>query len=343
MEVVSKMTSRKALIVAAALFTALLAALALLVDWPLVLRMLADANRPILAGAALLLILGYVTYAERWRYLLGTRASYRDVFHTANVASMLNALLPGRPGDPVRVLLLSGKSGAPVFAVTSSVVVERWYEQIMRLAALGGAVIFGAGAQVTALTTLGSVAYLIGSFLLMLFLLKRRVWVIAKLPPLIARLPRITEAQARTWLTDLIDGLAGISTPSRLLVTLFWSLLTWGLFWGYHYLCLLALHPTLPANQLLAISLGSLALVPPSATTVPGVYQMSMVVPLALVGYGRNLLTSYSLVMNVLEMVVVITLGLWGAFATGLTIRDLLLKAQDAIVNEFKAFTGGSS
>ena len=61
---------------------------------------------------------------------------------------------------------------------------------------------------------------------------------------------------ARRWLDDLIDGLAGISSPSRLLIALIWSLVTWGLFWAFHFLCLSALHPTLPMNQLLAISLG---------------------------------------------------------------------------------------
>ena len=69
---------------------------------------------------------------------------------------MVNVLLPGRPGDPVRVLLLAGNTGAPVFGVTSSVVIERWYEQIMRLAAFGGALIYGAGAHASSLTAIGS-------------------------------------------------------------------------------------------------------------------------------------------------------------------------------------------
>jgi uncharacterized protein (TIRG00374 family) len=342
MEIVYKLTSRKTLALVLVLFVALLVVAARFIDWKMVWDMLSAANRPILAGAAVMLVLGYISYAERWRYLLGDRAGYRPVFHTANVGSMLNALLPGRPGDYVRILLLHQKSGAPVFAITSSIVVERWYEQIMRLAAFGGAVIFGAGAQVSALTTLGSAAYLVLSFLVMIFLLKRREWVLQKAPPVLARLPRLTEERARSGLTDLIDGLSAISSPSRLLTTLFWSLVTWSLFWGYHYLCLLALHPYLAPNQLLAISLGSLALVPPSATTVPGVYQVSMVIPLALVGYSRSLLTTYSLVMNVLEMAVVLLLGLWGTFAIGLTIHELLVKAQEAIANEIKSLTGGN-
>lgn len=334
MDLVYKLTSRKALAVGGILLLVLLAVLATLVDWRMVVDMLSRADRPMLAAAILLLIIGYVVYAVRWYYLLGGRIGFLPIFHTANAGTLVNVLLPGSPGNAVRIFLLGGKTGAPLLAVTSSVVVERWYEQIMRLACLGGALIFGAGAQISLLTTLGSVSYLIFSFLLMVFMLRRREWVLLNAPGVIARLPRITEERARGWLADLIEGLSGISSPRRLFATLLWSIFTWSLFWGFHVLCLLSLHPYLPPNQLLAISLGSLALVPPSATTVPGVYQMSMVVPLALVGYGRSLLTSYSLVMNVLEMVVVILLGLWGTFATGLTLHQLLDKARDVVADE---------
>jgi hypothetical protein len=55
------------------------------------------------------------------------------------------------------------------------------------------------------------------------------------------------------------------------------------------------------------------------------------------VGYGRALLTSYSLVMNVLEMVVVILLGLWGTFGVGLTLQQLLAKARALVAEELSA------
>ena len=143
-------------------------------------------------------------------------------------------------------------------------------------------------------------------------------------------MPRIHEKDAHRWLGDLIDGLAGISSPGRLLLGLIWSLVTWGLFWGFHFLCLAALHPTLPSNHLLAISLGSLALAPPSATTFPGMYQISVVVPLALAGYNRDLLTGYSLVMNTAEMIVVLLLGILGTLSIGLNSHQLLDKARSA-------------
>lgn len=315
----------------------LLAVLAVFVDWGLVLRMMANADRPLLAASIVMLFLGYGAYAARWRFVLARRPRYSAVFHTANAGTMVNMLLPGRPGDAARVLLLAGKTGTPVFTAASSIVVERWYEQIMRLAALGGALVFGAGAQASLLPMLGSVGYLVGSFILMVFMLRRRDWVLASIPPLIARLPRLEEPQVRHWLAELIAGLDGVASVRSLSVALVWSALTWAFFWGFHFLCLLSLHPAMAPNQLLAISLGSLALAPPSATTLPGVYQMSVVVPLALVGYNRDLLTTYSLVMNIVEMAVVLLLGAWGAFAAGLTLHQLFAKSRGPEAEEVQA------
>lgn len=339
MELFFKLTTRRNLAIGIIIFLVVMAALATLVDWQSVFAMLAAADPRQLAAATILLVIGYLAYAERWRYLLGDRPAYSATFHTANVGTMVNTLLPGRPGDAIRIVLLSQRTGIPVFAVTSSVVVERWYEQIMRLAAIGGALVFGAGAQVSAITMLGSLAYLIGSLGLMVFMLRRKDWILLKAPPLIARLPRIHEDHSRRWLSDLIDGLARISSPRRLLTILIWSIITWGFFWGFHFLCLAAIHPTLETNQLLAISLASLALVPPSASTLPGVFQVSMVVPLTLVGYDSTMLTSYSLVLNIVEMAVILIFGVVGAVSSGLTIVQLVERAREGLEEEIEAMS----
>lgn len=328
------LSSRKSAALGALLFILVLGLLATLVDWPLVVKILTRADFIQLTAATTLLMFGYTAYALRWRYLIKHRPTLSATFHNANIGSMVNALLPGRPGDAVRTLLLAGKCNLPALEVASSVVVERWYEQIMRLAAIGGALMLGVGAGVTGLTALGSLLYLTASYLIMIFLLQNRAWVLKKAPPLAARLPRVSEESAHQWLSNLIDGLSGISQPRRLLVALLWSILSWMCFWGFHYLCLEALHPQLNINSSLAISLATLALVPPSATTAPGVYQMSMVIPLALLGYNRHMLTSYGLVMNVLEMLIVVLLGVLGMFSAGIPARELIQRAKDAFAAE---------
>jgi uncharacterized protein (TIRG00374 family) len=321
-----------------ALFSVLLllflAVLATLVDWPVVMDMLAQANRFALVGGTVLLLIGYVFYAIRWRYLMKDIPRLPAVFHTANVGNMVNTLLPLRPGEAIRILLLCSKGPPPPLMAASSIVVERWLETILRMAALGGAFIFGAGAAVSGLTIIGSVAFLAISFLFMVWLVQRREKALLVIPPWLGRLPRLTEDDARRWLEHLIDGLNGVSSLRRLLIALVHSVITWTFFWGFHYLSLLALHPDLPTEQLLGISLGSLALVPPSATTLPGVFQVSMVAPLALMGYDTALLTTYSLVLNTITLIVVILLGVWGTFASGLTLRQLADQTEAAALEE---------
>jgi uncharacterized protein (TIRG00374 family) len=326
--------SSKGMALFSALLLVFLLLLATLVDWPEVIDMLAKANGYALAASMLLLLIGYIFYAIRWRYLMKDIPHLTAVFHTANVGNMVNTLLPLRPGDAIRILLLCSKGPPPALMVASSIVVERWLETILRLAALGGAFIFGAGAAVSCLTIIGSLAFLAISFLFMVWLVRQREKALSVIPPWLGRLPRLKEEDARRWLENLIDGLSGVSSLRRLFVALVYSVITWTFFWGFHYLSLLALHPGLTNEQLLGISLGSLGLVPPSATTLPGIFQVSMVAPLALMGYNTALLTSYSLVLNTLTLIVVVLLGVWGTFASGLSLRQLADQTEAAALEE---------
>lgn len=314
--------SRKGLLASALVLVLVILFFAFFVDWRTSVAQLRQADRALLALAIIFLFVGYLIYAIRWHLLLGKQARYLAVWHTSNIGNLFNTLLPARPGDAARIFILSNKQDLPVLTVTSSIVVERWLEQIMRLAALGGAFLYGAGVPVSDITILGSVLFLIGMMLFMLWMIRRRELVLGRFPPLLARLPRVTEEGARQQLSNLIDGLATMSTAHRLLGALLWSVLSWAFFWGFHFLCLEALHPSLSLETTLAISLGSLALVPPSASTLPGVYQLSMVVPLALMGFDKTLLTSYSLLMNVVEMIMILALGMWGIMWSGISLAE---------------------
>jgi len=328
---VPKITAaRRNLLIWLLVLAGILAAMAYFLDWRLVLVQLARANWWKLGLSSLVLLVGYILFALRWRLFLHSRPGFQPIFHTSNIGNMANTLLPMRPGDLMRVFLLHGAAGTPFMQVTSSLVIERWYEQIMRLAALGGAVAFGAGLVVSRQAVWGTVIFLGLVFGLMVWMVRRQELVLAKFPPWLARLPRLSEEQARNGLVHLLEGFANLSSPARMLEGLLSSLLTWAFFWGFHYLCLLSLQPGLPQQTLLALSLGSLALAPPSATTLPGMYQVSVVLPLAVLGYERNLLTSYSVLLNLTEMLLVNLLGVWGAASLDVSLDRLFNRAQVA-------------
>jgi uncharacterized protein (TIRG00374 family) len=314
-----------------ALIGAIVALFVWFVDLAAVGRVLKTADFPLLLLASLCLILGMLFYAVRWRLLLGNKPSLLLTFHASNIGHAGNIIVPARAGEAMRIVVL-GQSGTVSYTeATSSFVVERLFEQLMRLLALVAAVAVGAGIELSSGSILAGVAVLVGAFAGIYWLVRHREAVLARGPVWLARLPRVTEAGARRSLLDLLDNLTAVSEPKLLAQVIVTSLLAWGFFWGFFYVALLALgEGFLPADRL-AVSLGALALSPPSAPTQPGIFHASVVLPLVAVGFSEVALTAYAVLLHILEMVWMIGLALWGLSQTGLSMRAML--GQNAITD----------
>ena len=95
--------------------------------------------------ALILLLVGYAIHAVRWRWLLSEKSRFLDTFHAANVGHLVNLGIPAGAGHVARVIVLGQEEAIPVAEGASSVAVERWLELIMRVLALGIAIVLGAG------------------------------------------------------------------------------------------------------------------------------------------------------------------------------------------------------
>ncbi|WP_420628536.1 lysylphosphatidylglycerol synthase transmembrane domain-containing protein [Candidatus Leptofilum sp.] len=298
------------------------------VDLAAVGRVLQTAVPTYLLLASLLLVLGLLFYAWRWRLLLGNKPTLLQTFHASNIGHAGNIIVPARAGEAMRIVVL-GRGGAVSYTeATSSFVVERLFEQLMRLLALVTAVAVGAGITLSPGSILGGVAVLVAAFAGIQWLVRRRERVLARWPSALAKLPRITEAGARRTLTDLLDNLTAVSEPKQLARVMGTSLLAWGCFWGFFYVTLLALGQGFPPEERLAVSLGALALSPPSAPTQPGIFHASVVVPLAAVGFDEVALTAYAVLLHILEMVWMIGLAMWGLVQSGLSVGAMLQREE---------------
>lgn len=271
--------------------------------------------------ASILLILGLLFYALRWRLLLGNKPTLVQTFHASNIGHAGNIIVPARAGEAMRIVVLGRSEAVTYTEATSSFVVERLFEQLMRLLALVAAVAVGAGIELSPSSIMGGVMVLVAAFAGIQWLVRRRERVLARWPATFAKLPRITEDGARRTLTDLLDNLTAVSEPKQLAKVMAASLLSWGCFWGFFYVTLLALGDRLPVDDRLAVSLGALALSPPSAPTQPGIFHASVVVPLAAVGFDEVALTAYAVLLHILEMVWMIGLALWGLVRSGLSLK----------------------
>ncbi len=318
------MKPRTSLLLTAGLILLIMALFAALVDLQAVFLQLrrADWQLSLLAAGALLLGLGL--YALRWQMLLVNRAAYADVFHAANIGHMTNILVPLRAGEAARVAAISRDPGVSLSQGTSSVAVERWLEQLMRLAALGGALALGIGLELSPRTIFGGLAALALALTGMIALVRGRARVEVRGGRWLGRLPRVTEAQAREVIAGFLEGLSGVASPRRLAGAFTLSVLSWLCFLGFHYLALRALPGSLTLQQIMSVSLGSLALAPPSAPTQPGIYHASIVAPLGLLGYSAAALTAYAVLLHALQMAGMVALGAWGVGQMGVSYRSTL-------------------
>ena len=301
-----------------------------LVDWHEVGRVLREAKITYLLMASAALVAGLLAYAWRWRVLLDNKPSLLHTFHASNIGHAGNMLIPGRAGEPARIVVMGQDKEVSVATATSSFVVERLFEQIMRLLALGAAVVSGVELEGKTGTVIGGVAFLVGAFLGIAWLVRHQEVVLERGPKLLAKLPRLTEERAKVWLKDLLANLEAVAEWRRLAAVSGASLVAWGCFWGFFYLTLLALGDSFLPEQRLAVSLGALALSPPSAATQPGLFHASVVGPLTAVGFANDTLTAYAILLHILEMIWMIGLAVWGLLQTGLSWRQLLSSKEES-------------
>lgn len=294
--------------------------LILFVDVAAVYQELRRARPVYMLASSLFLLAGLACFAARWRFLLQNKPGFWRTFHACNIGHAGNILLPGRVGEPARIVVMGQDETVSYTEATSSFVVERLFEQMMRLLALATAVTLGSGIKPTPGAMAGGILFLAVMFSLIFWLVRRRERTVRWGTAVLSKLPRVTPEKAEHWLNDLLDNLQYVSSLSHTAQTIGWSFLSWFCFWAFFYLALLALGDRIPAANRLPISIGALALSPPSAATQPGLFHGSVIIPLTAVGFDRNILTAYAILLHAIEMFWIILLAIIGLWWTGVSV-----------------------
>lgn len=315
-----KSGNKKQIVILLLVIVIILVLFAVLVDIPLVLSELANADPRYVALASAALICGLIAYAVRWRALLGNKPPLIFTFHAANLGHAGNIIIPFRAGEVIRILVMGRSEIVSYTEATTSIVVERLFEQLMRILTFVLAIIVGVGFKVTIGSVIGGVGFLVLGFGAIAWLIHNQEFTLEKGSAILGRLPRVSPESARHSLKDLLDNLKLVSKPRQFGFILFFSFITWAFFWAFFYLTFLALSFNLGPGQQFAVSLGALALSPPSAPTQPGLFHASIVVPLTALGFNAEMLTAYAILLHIQEMFWVILLGIWALIATGLSL-----------------------
>ncbi len=272
------------------------------VDLNRVGAILAAGDPVLLTAAVLAFLVGMAVYALRWWMLLPA-ASFWPVFHAANLGHAGNILIPGRAGEPGRVLALARSGEATGAQATSSVLVEKFVEQPTRVLFCGLALM--AGLELPPPLVRG---LLLGLVLLSLVFLSLLLFQNAALE----RIPRWFgqgEEKVRAILRDMYATAAFLAAPGRALAVVGLTLVTWGFFTASFWLTAWALE--LPGSAL-SFSLLAMGVSSPTAPTQPGLFHASLIPLMVAVGYPKEPVSAVVIVLHLYQMGPMIGAGLLG-------------------------------
>jgi phosphatidylinositol alpha-mannosyltransferase len=290
-----------------------------------------------LALMGLSLLLRAISWHEVLRAALpDTHLAWAPVLRATMIGVMASAVFPGRIGEPTRIVVLSRRLEGPqrrLLPIVTGTVFSQTLINLLALAILASVTFssipvhgrFAAILAVAAVPLALCALVLLGPGLLRL---GRRS------PSLRLRLAAATIARL---LGLARQGLAVFVTPSHGIAAVAAQLCAWMLQWLACYAVLLALgvpaHPTLVAAAAVLLAVNVSAVLPATPSNV-GVFQAACLVVLAAYGVGASQAIAYGIVLQAVEVVTALVLGIPALLGEGLTWRDIRHASGEATLGD---------
>jgi phosphatidylinositol alpha-mannosyltransferase len=325
-------TARRAgVAMAAVLFVAVLAFALTRLDLPHVVHALVSASPGWVVLALALMMLSLLARAASWRATL--RAALPDfhmpwgsVARATMIGVMASAVFPGRIGEPTRILVLSRRLEGPATRTFPVVAGTVFSQTLINLAALG----------ILAAVTFSSVSLLRGdaSTLEAVLAVPAFVALFVFGGPALLRLAQRSRSQriragaiAFAGLLRLAQrGLVVFREPRHGAPAVGFQLLAWALQWGSCYMVVLALglqHHATPATAAAILLAVNVTAVLPATPSNVGVFQAACLVVLAAYGIGAGPALAYGIILQAIELLTALLLGLPALFREGMTWQDI--------------------
>jgi phosphatidylinositol alpha-mannosyltransferase len=325
-------TARRAgLVVAAILLAAVLAFALSRLDLPHVAHALLSASPGWVVLALALMMLSLLARAASWHATLraalpDARVAWRAVARATTIGVMASAVFPGRIGEPTRILVLSRRVEGPASRTFPVVAGTVFSQTLINLAALG----------ILAAVTLTSVPLLRGgaSALEAVLALPLFVALFVFGGPALLRLAQRSRslrirggAIAFAGLLRLAQrGLVVFARPRYGAPAVGFQLLAWALQWGSCYMVVLALglqhQATLVTAAAVLLAVNVTAVLPATPSNV-GVFQAACLVVLAAYGIGAGPALAYGIILQAIELLTALALGVPALLSEGMTWRDI--------------------
>ena len=322
---------RLGIVTAALAFAALLAYALSKLNLPRVGHALISASPGWLVLALALMMLSLLARSVSWHAVLRAalpdqRLRWAPILRATMIGVMASAVFPGRIGEPTRVLVLSRRLQGPSTRTIPVVAGTVFSQTLINLVALG----------ILAAVTFSSVPLLRGHASALEAVVAAPVFValfVLGVPPLLRLAQRSHNVRIRTGAIAFAEllrlgrqGLVAFAKPRYGVPAVGAQLFAWALQWGSCYMVILALGlnpqatPVTAAAILLVVNVS--AVVPATPSNV-GVFQAACVVVLAAYGVGAGQGLAYGIILQAIELLTALTLGVPALLREGMTWQDI--------------------
>jgi phosphatidylinositol alpha-mannosyltransferase len=287
-----------------------------------------------IALAVMLMMLSLFLRASSWHQTLraalpDTPIRWPPVIRATMIGVMASAVFPGRVGEPTRMLVLARDLDGPtrrLLPVVAGTVFSQTLINLLALAILGGVTFSSvtlpggstAGIASVLAVPVAVVAVVVGGPRLMTLAQRSRSERVARWANTLERLLNLAR-----------QGLRVFARPRYGASAVALQLLAWTLQWLSCYMVILALgldaDLTAAAAILLAVNVS--AILPATPSNV-GVFQAACLVVLSAYGVGAASAVAYGIILQAVEVVTALTLGIPALLAEGLSLEDIRPKAQ---------------
>jgi phosphatidylinositol alpha-mannosyltransferase len=318
-------------VVAALLLTALLVFALTRLNLPHVAHALISASPGWVLLALVLMMLSLLARAASWHETLraalpSAEIGWAPVARATMIGVMASALVPGRIGEPTRILVLGRRLEGPptsTFPVVAGTVFSQTLINLIALAILA-AITF---TSVPLLQGHASAleAVLAAPALVALFVFGG--------PPLLRLAQRSRNDRIRSGAIAFAGllrlarrGLVVFASPRYGVAAIAAQLLAWALQWGSCYMVILALgleHQATPITAAAILLAVNVTAVLPATPSNVGVFQAACLVVLAAYGIGAGPALAYGIILQAIELLTALALGVPALLREGMSWRDI--------------------
>jgi glycosyltransferase 2 family protein len=314
-----------------------------LADWERTFRVLADADRALIALAGLLMTLTLSINAARWRQLIaaGYKVPPRQLFNVLMIGYLANAILPMRPGDLARAVLLRQLRAISLSQGLASIVVERLFD-IFAICGLGIVASVLVPLPALVVSALYSFALAGIGLLTVLVLFTWRKMVIGRLVDRFSGISRRPLWRFLVeWLQRFATAVEVLYVPGRMVASALLTILAWGVLAVAMILLVRAFHLSVPpaAALLVLVTTGLGAAIPASPGSL-GVYHFMAILALSAWRVDLSTALAFAIGSHAVAIAIHVALGTFGAWREGMSMARLSRIADPSVSSRPAAVQG---